>query len=425
MARICLITPGHLSTNPRIVKEADALSEAGHEVRVIAAEYATWARDADAEFEGRPWLAKESLMFGPGAPFFVRLNQVARQRIAQFLVRLGWRGDRIDCAAFHPVAPALRQAALRTPADLYIAHYVAALPAAAAAAARHGARYAFDAEDFHLGDLPDVPEHAFAKALIQGIEGRYLPGCAYVSAASPGIADAYAQTYGLAPPTIVLNVFPLQDGPGAVTRKGAADRSPSVYWFSQTIGPDRGLECAVRAIGHAKSRPHLYLLGRTAAGYQQRLLDLAEATGCHDRVHFLPTAPPLQMVRIAARYDIGLASETGNTPSRERALTNKLFTYMLAGLPVVISDTPAQKKFAVGLESCLWLYPRNDAQALADGLDHFLLDAERLAAARSAAWALGQGTYNWDKEKRIILGRIETMLHGSAARSATPHEIHS
>ena len=40
--RICILTPGHLSTNPRVVKEADALTGAGYEVNIIAADYALW-----------------------------------------------------------------------------------------------------------------------------------------------------------------------------------------------------------------------------------------------------------------------------------------------------------------------------------------------------------------------------------------------
>ena len=35
-ARICLVTSAHVSNNPRLVKEADALVAAGHMVRVVA-----------------------------------------------------------------------------------------------------------------------------------------------------------------------------------------------------------------------------------------------------------------------------------------------------------------------------------------------------------------------------------------------------
>ena len=214
MARICLITPAHLSTNPRLVKEADALSEAGHDVRVISADFLGWARAADTEFGNRSWHVEEKLRFGPQAPLPVHVKQAIRQRTARLFAKLGIRGEAIDSAACHRIGPDLLNVVRRAPADLYIAHYVAALPAAAHAAKLNGALYAFDAEDFHLGDLPDLPQYAFEKSLIRAIEGRYLPGCAYVTAASPGIAEAYARTYGIARPTVVLNVFPRSQGAG-------------------------------------------------------------------------------------------------------------------------------------------------------------------------------------------------------------------
>ena len=35
MARICIVTVSNLYATPRVVKEADALSQAGHDVRVV------------------------------------------------------------------------------------------------------------------------------------------------------------------------------------------------------------------------------------------------------------------------------------------------------------------------------------------------------------------------------------------------------
>src|SRR5580692_10063341 len=85
--RVCLITPGHLSTNPRIVKEADALSEAGYEVTVIAADYMQWARRADAEFAGRPWRVARKIPFGPQAPKLTYVRQTLTCRAARILTK--------------------------------------------------------------------------------------------------------------------------------------------------------------------------------------------------------------------------------------------------------------------------------------------------------------------------------------------------
>jgi len=47
MAKICLLTPTQPSVNPRIVKEADALAEAGHQVHVLCGHTIAWADESD------------------------------------------------------------------------------------------------------------------------------------------------------------------------------------------------------------------------------------------------------------------------------------------------------------------------------------------------------------------------------------------
>ena len=217
---ICIVTVLHPSSNPRLVKDADALSAAGYNVVVIAPDFFAWGREADKEFEDRPWKIVERPQFGPLAPSLTRVRELGRRLAAGVAVRrLGIGHPAIVRAAFHPVATALVGAAKRQKARLYIAHYPAALPAAAIAAAYHGAHYAFDAEDFHPGDWPDAPEHASEHRMVRQIEGRFLPGCAYVTAGSPGIADAYVEEYGIERPTVVLNAFSRAGAPPTWTRR--------------------------------------------------------------------------------------------------------------------------------------------------------------------------------------------------------------
>ena len=51
--RITVVTSGHLSTCPRMLKSADALAAAGHDVRVVATRHEPWAVDADADVRSR------------------------------------------------------------------------------------------------------------------------------------------------------------------------------------------------------------------------------------------------------------------------------------------------------------------------------------------------------------------------------------
>jgi glycosyltransferase involved in cell wall biosynthesis len=403
--------------NPRMVKDADTLAEAGYDVSVIAPTFSRQATEADRVFADCAWRIVASPQFGPEAPTLIRIRELMRRQAARILVeRFGLDNPAIVRAAWHSVTPDLVAAAKGVKADFYIAHLVAALPAAAIAAATNRVPFAFDAEDFHLGDPPDGPAYDVVRHMTRAIEGSYLPKCAYVTAAAPRIADAYVNAYGIPRPTVVLNAFPRSNAPPRPTARGTAI-GPSVYWFSQTIGPDRGLECALRAIARARTRPHLYLRGTPAAGYIEKLRNLALQGGIGDRLHILPPGSPSEMERLASIHDVGLAGEIGLTVNRRIALTNKLFTYLLAGLPIVASAIPSQADFAKDVPEAVRLYPVDDHEGLATALDALLDDETALSAARFAAYSYGQNRYNWDVEKLILIDTVRAALSRPRANS--------
>ena len=412
MARICIVTPGPLASNPRTVKEAQVLTQVGHRVHVIATRTLDHVDALDQDVLAAAAWTSERLDFrNPLQRALPRLRQACARAARAFL---GMPQDHL----YSFVTAALRARAVAWPADLYIAHYVAALPAVARAAARHRAIYAFDAEDFHLGDAPFGPAHRRERRSIHAVESRWLPGCAYVSAASGGIAKAYERVYRIQRPTVVLNVFPSAAGPSTPTPCGTATPGPSVYWVSQTIGPDRGLECAVQALALARTRPHLHLRGSPVPGFVEKLVALAQGAGVADRLHWLPPAPPSQMARLASAFDVGLAGETGATRNRRIMLSNKQFIYALAGLPTVFSDTPSHRDFLAGAPEVGVLYDAHRPLSLAASLDGLLGDPARLATARAAALQATRTRFNWEREAPSIVRLVNAALARMQGRLA-------
>lgn len=416
--RICLVTPGHLSTNPRLVKEADALVSAGYEVSIVSSRFIEWADEADREFENRSWRVVK-VSFGPIAGRFSHIFQSFRRRAALYLYEITGMMPEM---AFHPVVPTLTHAASAIPADIYIAHNLAALPAAYRAARKNGAMLGFDAEDFHSGELPNTPANAFTIKLTREIESRYLPSCDYLTAASPGIARAYVEAYGVKEPQVILNVFPISEAPEGVTDRGNTATSHSLYWFSQTIGQDRGLETVIVAISLSSSRPMFYLRGHDARGCRDGLIALAKQHGVEDLLFFLPTTGPGDMIKLASRHDVGVASETEASLNRKLALSNKIFTYILAGVPVLASATLAQSEISQEMPGAVFLYPMQNAQALANRIDELLLSPDALANARLASWKLGQERFNWDIEQKALLQIVDATLSQSVKNRNQEHQ---
>ena len=115
------------------------------------------------------------------------------------------------------------------------------------------------------------------------------------------------------------------------------------------------------------------------------------------------------MVRLAAPYGLGLSVEETSIPNRDICLTNKIFTYLLAGLPVLLSATTAQTALAKDLGDAAWVVEL-DKTAIAAKLDHLLGNPQQLKPAHQAAWHLGQHRFNWDVEKQIFLSSIAQAL---------------
>src|SRR4029077_14322802 len=106
---------------------------------------------------------------------------------------------------------------------------------------------------------------------------------------------------------------------------------------------------------------------------------------------------------LAAPYARGLSLETDVSENRRLCLTNKIFTYLLAGVPVLMSDTPAQRALAPDLGAAAALVSLADPQGIAGALDRC---GASLDAARAEARRLGRERYNWEVEKGALLGSV-------------------
>jgi len=421
MERVCLITPGHPSKNPRVVKEADALTEAGYDVHVIAGDYHPWGHEADLEYRERNWTI-DRVAYGAMAAPVRRAWLGGRKRIAETLVDvLPVEMTGLNVRAHHWAIPELIARARSVPADLFVAHYLPALPAALRAAKEQDAVVGFDAEDFHRGQYTASEADTLDARLTRWFEETYLPQCDYFTAASPGIGAAYAEVVGIDEPTTLLNVFPRSEKSGHTPPDELQNEHPgncvSLYWYSQTIGPDRGLEAVVRAMGAIRESDSdappltLSVRGEWASGYERTLRHLARSVGLEESsIRHLRRAPPNQLIERAAHHDIGLALEQGHSPNHDLCISNKIFAYLQAGLPVLATDTNGQRFVHQHASDAVRLCPINDPGAMAEHLMGWANSQKERAAAAEAARRVADERFNWDVEKHTLLETVRSVL---------------
>lgn len=402
---IVLLTPGQPSSNPRMLKEAIAFSNAGYIVTVVYCFWAHWAHHADAiikeRYPGIQWIEVGGNPYNKRWPYlYTRIRyRLYRWLCTKFSHNL-FLAERAELRAFSE----MNRIAVRLNPDIYVAHNLGALAVAGRAAKKQHTAFAFDAEDFHRGQSQ---QHALSFKRAVQIEQYWMPKASYISAASPLIAEKYQKATGTTA-TVVNNVFSIKF---LAPRVQVAGQPIRLFWFSQTVGRERGLEDIIKALGLLpRDSFSLTLMGDATdevKTYFQSLMH--QSAGDTNALYFLEPVEPDSVFRIAQSYDIGLALEPGRDQNNQIALSNKIFSYMLAASAIIFSATPAQQQFFQLHPTIGWIYPCGDVQALAHQLLLICSNPSDLAERKRNAWQLAKEKYNWEIEQQKLLRLIESV----------------
>lgn len=205
----------------------------------------------------------------------------------------------------------------------------------------------------------------------------------------------------------VNNCFPLRYQQPLRTLPSAPLK---LFWFSQYIRPERGLETIIEAIGLTGTNDiEFTLLGNVSQEHRDYFSQLAAGAGLEDsQLIFHPPIAEESLVSIAADHHIGVAAEVSLLRNRDLCLTNKIFTYLLAGNAIVFSETQAQVTFRAAAPQVGMLY--HGASALSKILLEYLSDPQLLHAHRQASHSLGRSELNWDQEQKKFLVLIKQIL---------------
>ncbi len=394
-ASITIITSGPLSQNPRPLKEALTLSTSGYVVTVIYPCFNPEQHILDRLLCGNASRLQLCPLFQ---------TRTFTQRIATALARKTIPFGLELPSALGPYR-ALLAASLRHPADLTILHNEAPQQLAPKLLQQRR-RIAADFEDWYSEDLlPSARKHRPLQ-LLRSIEKHLLHQTAYTSTTSHALAEALVKQHGGNAPEVIFNTFPLQSRP----RDNASAAKPvSLLWFSQTIGPGRGLEDFLRAWALTTAPSQLTLIGKAIAGYETELSSLLPPS---HRAHLkiVVAVSPDKLPDEIARHDIGLALEPNQPANKNLTISNKLFQYLNAGLAIIATPTAGQREVFQHDPSIGLLDDLSSPTVLAARLDALISSPNQLSAMCAASRRLAEHVYCWEKTAPVLLTAVERAL---------------
>jgi glycosyltransferase involved in cell wall biosynthesis len=218
--------------------------------------------------------------------------------------------------------------------DLMVSNDLDTLPACYLASRLINKPLVYDSHEFFT-EVPELEGRAFTKKIWTGIEKRILPRLSYTSTVSLTIAEAYADRYGI--DMKVIRNLPYGDKKEA-KRPDLLQCGPKriiIYQGALNIG--RGLENMISAMKYLDAfQLHIFGDGDIAG----RLLALCKELQLEGRVEFRGRLPFRELKPYTRQASLGISLEEDMGLNYRYALPNKLFDYIQAGIPVLVSALP-------------------------------------------------------------------------------------
>lgn len=393
---VVMLVSNDMRADARVVREAAALSGVGHRVTVLALRSA-----AAPDREERPGYT---------------VLRVAEQ------TSVSWARPLTKVAQLRERASAMTRAAVATGAEVVHCHDTDTLSAGAAAAARLKARLVYDAHELYPDMLAEQGPAGTLAARVywRQLESRLIPRADSVITVSPDLAEELARRYSVRP-AVLLNVPALEPlVPESPLREavcaagGPLDDSGLLLLYQGVLIGGRGLSRLVAAVARV---PGVTLAVQGFGPIEAALREQARTCGAEDQVAFLGRAAPEDLHAYACGADAGVVIYERTSLNNLLAGPNKLYAYLMAGLPVLTSDFPGLRRVVVG-ESTGLMFDPGDQDSIAGAIGRLRDDAPGRREMAARARAAAERRYNWQTESKVLVRLYEALGRSAAASTS-------
>lgn len=185
------------------------------------------------------------------------------------------------------------------------------------------------------------------------------------------------------------------------------------------LGKYGGIEETIKAISSLPENLILVLMGRPTCNYKQDIGSLVTELGLTNRVHIIDKPDNLTWKMVLSGSDIGHLIQINPEKNEHARLlyklnnslsNNRLFQYMGAGLPILISDDP-RLDMIYQIQGSKSVSLNNLVESLKSKLTELLNDREeKKEMGRKNQFAFSK-TYNWEYQFKPVLNCINELMY--------------
>lgn len=224
-------------------------------------------------------------------------------------------------------------------ADIFTANDLDTLLSVFLAAKIRRKKIIYDSHEFFT-EVPELETNPLAKHMWTKIEKTIFPRLDKVSTVCRSIADIYSEAYKV-PVSVVRNV-PFYKEPVHQERpQELSGKKIIIYQGAVNIG--RGLELMIETMQYIDNAVFLIIGG---GDISDKLTQLIASKNMGDKVLLLGRMPYSELYKYTNIADCGISLEESIGKNYYYALPNKIFDYIHAQIPFIVSDLPEMRRIA-------------------------------------------------------------------------------
>ena len=256
----------------------------------------------------------------------------------------------------------------------------------------------YDSHEYFT-EVPELINRPKTQRIWEWLEHKMVPRIKYAYTVCNSIAKVYEEKYGT-PFKVVRNI------PQAIkTEIVKSENSHKIILYQGAVNIGRGLEQATLAMKYIENAK-LIIAGD--GDIKLQLERLVEKENLQNRVEFTGRLPIDELAKLTPQADLGLSIEEDLGLNYRFALPNKLFDYIQAQVPVLVTNLPEMEavvnKYKIG-EITSTLEPEQLAEKIIDSLFNIEKRKKWQENLKVAAKEL-----TWEKEEKILMDIFSEFL---------------
>lgn len=254
----------------------------------------------------------------------------------------------------------------------------------------------FDSHEYFT-ELPELVNRPKIKCFWKSIEKRILPKLKNVITVSEGIAQLYREEYN-------IDVKVVRNVPYFKEKKLSKVSLKKTIIYQGAINVNRGIETMVKSMNYIDDTTLLIVGNGDVFNEIKQLINQLQL---NDRVKMLGEVSFEELHQYTQQAILGLSLEEDMGLNYRLALPNKLFDYIHAEIPVLVSNLPEMsqlvKKYQIG-EVAESHHPERIAEQIKS-----MLNNPQLLQFWKNNTKVAKQELNWDNEKKVIIEMIKNL----------------